>query len=382
MQIKNDKDLKAILLLEDGSFFIGSPFGFPRKVIGEVVFNTGMVGYNESLTDPSYKGQILNFTYPLIGNYGVPSNIKDKWGIPLFFESEKIQVSGLVVSELCKYPSHPTSVRSLHDWMLEEGIPGIEGIDTRELTKRLRDKGVMMGLLDFYYDKHDIDELLSELKSSNKYDEINYANQIELSEPIVYENEGPTIALIDCGVKNNIIRNLLKREFKVIRFPHNVNVEKVLEYDPKGVVLSNGPGNPKKFNETIILINDLIEYNLPLLGICLGNQLVAISLGGDTFKMKYGHRGQNKPAIFLGDGLTYVTSQNHGYAVDLNSLNETGLKVWWINADDKTIEGLAHYKKPIITVQFHPEATPGPYDTTFVFDYFVRMIERGRSIYA
>jgi len=382
MQVENNKEMKSILLLEDGTFFLGYPVGFPKKVIGEVVFNTGMVGYNESITDPSYKGQILTFTYPLIGNYGVPSNLKDRWGIPIYFESDKIQVSAIVVSELCKNPSHPTSVKSLNDWLYEEGIPGIEGIDTRELTKKLREKGVLMGILDLYDDKPDIDELYAQLKKATRYDEINYSKELDLKKEIVYENEGPTIALIDCGSKYNILRNLLKRGFKVVRFPCNYSLDKVLSYDPKGVVISNGPGNPKKFEETIELVKGFVELNIPLLGICLGNQLVALACGGTTFKMKYGHRGQNKPSIFLGNGLTYVTSQNHGYAVDLDSLKDTGLKVWWINADDRTIEGLVHVKKPIITVQFHPEATPGPYDTEFVFDHFMNMIERGRSPYA
>lgn len=373
---------KAILLLEDGTPFFGYQIGFPKKTIGEVVFNTGMVGYNESLTDPSYKGQILTFTYPLIGNYGVPAPVKDKWGIPLNFESEKIQVSGVVVSELCKKPSHPSSVKTLNDWLYEEGIPGIEGIDTRELTKKIREKGVMMGILDFYDDEPNLDELYSELKKSKRYDEIDYSKLLDIKEVVVYENDGPTIAFIDCGTKNNILRNLLKRGFKVVRFPCNSSLDKILSYDPKGVVLSNGPGNPRKFYDTINLVKGLVEINIPTLGICLGNQLVALALGGSTFKMKYGHRGQNKPSIFLGNGLTYVTSQNHGYAVDPDSLKDTGLKIWWINADDKTTEGLAHTKKPIITVQFHPEATPGPYDTEFIFDYFMHMIERGRSIYA
>jgi len=373
--LNKDERLKAILVLEDGSFFEGIGFGYPTTVIGEVVFNTGMVGYTEALTDPSYDGQILVFTYPLIGNYGVPSyEIKDEWGIPIYFESNKIHVRGLVVSELCKNPSHPLSIKSLNKWLYEEKIPGIENVDTRMLTKKLREKGVMMGILKVSNEEIEPEELFLKLKKAETYDKINFLTNVSVKEPIFYKNKGKRIALIDCGVKNSIIRNLLLNNFEVIRFPYNYPLDKILSYSPEGFVICNGPGNPKNYSELIKTVKNIIEYKYPVFGICLGNQIIALSLGGNTFKLKYGHRGQNKPCIFLENYRSYVTSQNHGYAVDPNSLKDTGLQLWWINADDGTVEGLKHEKLPIISVQFHPEASPGPLDSQFVFKIFKKII--------
>jgi carbamoyl-phosphate synthase small subunit len=335
-----------------------------------------MVGYTEALTDPSFKGQILVMSYPLIGNYGVPSYyLTDQWGLPKYFESNNIQIKGLVVSELCNYPSHPYSVKSLNEWLYEEKVPGIEDIDTREIIKRIRKKGAMMGILEVSYEDINVEKLLREIKNVKKYDEIDFSQEIA-KEIKIFENKGPTVVLIDCGVKLSIIRNILEKGFRVIKVPYNISYDEILSYNPSGVIISNGPGNPKKFVKTIETVREIIENKIPTLGICLGNQIIALSLGGDTFKLKYGHRGQNKPCIEITNYVNYITSQNHGYAVDPEKLKNTGLEIWWINADDKTIEGIKHKELPVIAVQFHPEASPGPYDTTFIFDIFKHLINK------
>ncbi|MEM4575950.1 MAG: glutamine-hydrolyzing carbamoyl-phosphate synthase small subunit [Candidatus Nezhaarchaeales archaeon] len=368
-------ELNAALVLEDGSIFLGRGFGFPKKVIGEVVFTTGMVGYPESITDPSYRGQILCFTYPLIGNYGVPNpNIRDTWGLPLHFESDKPQVLGIIIHELCNSPSHWASVKSLHQWLYEEGIPGMYGIDTRKLTKKLRVKGVMMGALEVSEGEVNVDKLFSLLERAQRYERLDLVGEVTIKEPIVYDNRGPTVVVIDCGVKYGIIRNLLRRGLTVVRSPRDSSADDVLKFEPKGILVSNGPGNPEINVKTINTIRDLIEVGIPMLGICLGNQMIALALGASTFKMKFGHRGQNKPSIDMESGICYVTSQNHGFAVREDTLKESGLSLWFLNADDMTVEGLKHRKKPVIAVQFHPEASPGPYDTEFVFDMFVNIM--------
>jgi len=367
--------LSAALVLEDGSVFLGKGFGFPKTVVGEVVFTTGMVGYPESITDPSYRGQILCFTYPLIGNYGVPDpSIRDSWGLPLHYESDEPHVLGVIVHELCEKPSHWASVKGLHEWLYEEKVPGISGIDTRKLTKRLRVKGVMMGALEVSEGDVDVDRLFSLLEKAPRYEHLDLVSEVTIKEPIIYENKRPTVVVIDCGVKYGIIRNLLQRGLTVVRVPRDYDADKILQFDPKGVLVSNGPGNPELNVKTIKTIGDLVEMGVPMLGICLGNQMIALALGASTFKMKYGHRGQNKPCVDLETGICYVTSQNHGFAVREDTLGDTGLSVWFLNADDMTVEGLKHRKKPVIAVQFHPEASPGPYDTEYIFDAFANMM--------
>ncbi len=368
-------NLNAALVLEDGSVFFGKGFGAQKTVVGEVVFTTGMVGYPESITDPSYQGQILCFTYPLIGNYGVPSlDIRDKWGIPLHFESDKPHVLGVIVHELCEKPSHWSNDKSLHQWLLEENIPGIAGVDTRKLTKKLRIKGVMMGSLEVNEGDINVNKLLSILEKAPKYDHLDLVGEVTIKEPIIHENDGPTVVIIDCGVKYGIVRSLLRRGLRVIRVPRDWDADKILELEPKGVLVSNGPGNPELNVKTIKTIRDLVEIGIPILGICLGNQMIALALGASTFKLKFGHRGQNKPCIDLESGVCYVTSQNHGFAIREDTLKDTGLALWFLNADDMTVEGIKHRKKPLIAVQFHPEASPGPYDTEYVFDLFVNMM--------
>jgi carbamoyl-phosphate synthase small subunit len=372
----SSKNKKAILLLEDGTFFVGKGFGAVGKISGEVVFSTSMVGYPEALTDPSYKGQVLTLTYPLVGNYGVPPYDLN-FGIPLYFESDRIQVQGLVIHELCHEPYHWASTRTLDKWLSDEGIPGIYGVDTRRLTKKLRVHGVMLGILQVCKAGEDpnLDKLLKEAKSIPDPNLTDLVRQVSVKEPIHYKVEGKhTVVLIDCGVKYNIIRNLLKRGISVIRVPYDFSAKEIMEYKPSGVFLSNGPGDPKKCVKTIDCTRELVE-KVPLMGICLGAQILALAMGGDTYKLKYGHRSQNQPALDLKTNLCYITTQNHGYAIANESIKKTPLEAWFMNPNDKTVEGVKHKSKPVFAVQWHPEASPGPYDTEFLFDSFAKMLE-------
>ena len=374
---KAQKTGKAILVLEDGSTFVGYGFGAPKKVSGEIVFSTSMVGYPESLTDPSYKGQILTFTYPLVGNYGVPPYDKEN-GVLKSFESDDIKVTGFIVHELCKNPFHWASTRTLDQWLKDEDVPGIYGIDTRKLTKKLRVKGVMLGILIVCEDDEepDMSKLLTEVKTVQDPNSTDLAKQVTVKEPILYKVEGnKTAVLIDCGVKYGIIRNLLRRGFDVIRVPYDFTAEQIMEYNPDGVMISNGPGDPKNCGKTVEAVRELMDKNMPMMGVCLGTQILALAVGGDTYKLKYGHRSQNQPALDLETGRCYITTQNHGYTVERNSLKGTGLEVWFMNANDKTVEGVKHKTKPAFALQWHPEASPGPYDTEFLFDRFKKLAE-------
>jgi carbamoyl-phosphate synthase small subunit len=360
--------------LQDGSYFIGQGFGATKKVSGEVVFSTSMVGYPEALTDPSYYGQILTLTYPLIGNYGVPP-LKAEFNIPLYFESDNIKVTGLVVQELCERPYHWASVKTLDEWFRSENIPGLAMVDTRRLTKKLRTQGVMLGILQVCEENEEVDveRLIREVKEVEDPNLTDLVAAVTVKEPIHYEFSGTKpIVVIDCGVKYGILRSILKRRLNVVRVPYDFSAKEILEYNPLGVVISNGPGDPKKCEKTIESVRELVEEDIPIMGICLGNQILALALGGDTYKLKYGHRSQNQPALNLEDGRCYITTQNHGYAVNAETLNGTGLKVWYINANDKTVEGLKHEGKRAFAFQWHPEATPGPYDTEFLFDEFLK----------
>jgi carbamoyl-phosphate synthase small subunit len=373
---KKSMNKKAVLILEDGTFFVGKGFGSSKKTSGEVVFSTSMVGYPEALTDPSYKGQVLTLTYPLVGNYGVPPYDLNL-GLPLYFESDRIQVQGLVIHELCHHPYHWASTRTLDKWLSDEGIPGIYGVDTRHITKKLRAHGVMLGILKVYEagEEPDIDKLLTEAKNIPDPNLTDLAGQVSVKEPVTYKVDGKrTVVLIDCGVKYNIIRNLLKRGISVVRVPYDFSAKEIMEYKPNGVFLSNGPGDPKKCVKTVDAVRELVE-KVPLMGICLGAQIVALALGGDTYKLKYGHRSQNQPALDLKTNRCYITTQNHGYAIQNESIEKTPLEAWFVNPNDKTVEGVKHKTKPVFAVQWHPEAAPGPYDTEFLFDTFAKMLE-------
>jgi len=368
----------AKLMLEDGSIFEGIGFGYPSEIAGEVVFNTGMVGYTETLTDPSYRGQMLCLTYPLVGNYGVPSfDIKDQHGMPKFFESDNIQIKALLIHELSDTASHWSAVKTLDQWLYEEKIPGIYGIDTRELTKKLRVDGVMMGALAVSENSID-DSNLKKILAGAKYEGLNFMPEVSTNKPKEYGNkDNDCVVVLDTGVKYSIIRNIIRTGYRVIRLPWDATYEQIMTYNPKGVVISNGPGDPKVCTSTIKTATRLIKTDIPTLGICLGNQILALAGGADTYKLKFGHRGQNKPCIDKRNSHVYVTSQNHGYGIDPKSLAKTGFKLWFSNADDDTVEGIEHRSKPIIAVQFHPEASPGPYDCMFVFDRFKKIIVDG-----
>lgn len=346
------------LILEDGSSFDGFSFGYKAAVAGEVVFNTGMVGYPESLTDPSYRGQILSLSYPLIGNYGVPGESK-KDGLKQNFESDKIQVTGLIISDYSKAHSHWNSSISLSEWLTQHKIPALCGIDTRALTKKLRQRGVMLGKIIFNKN--------IELYDPNRE---NLVASVSIKEPIIYGMGKTRLLLLDCGAKNNIIRSLVARDASVMVVPwdHDISKER---FD--GLLISNGPGDPKMCRPTIENIRKVMQKNIPIMGICMGNQLLALAAGADTYKLKYGHRSQNQPCIDTKTGRAYITSQNHGFAVDKKSLPR-GWKESFVNANDGTNEGIRHSSKPFFSVQFHPEACPGPMDTAFLFDRFIDMI--------
>lgn len=355
----------ARLILQDGTIFRGKSFGADVSAPGEVVFNTGMVGYPESLTDPSYKGQILVLTYPLIGNYGVPGNDKDKYGLPLNFESEKIQAEGLIVADYSQNYSHYAAAKSLAQWLKDEGKPAIFGIDTRQLTKKLREKGVMLG-------KIVLDDLDVELSDPNLR---NLSADVAVEKKTAYDVKGKrTVVLIDCGVKLNIIRSLMNRNCNVVRVPWDYDFLNDKELDFDGIVISNGPGDPKMCTTTIKNIAAAMKKGIPTFGICLGNQILALAAGGDTYKLKYGHRSQNQPCINTETKRCYITTQNHGFAVNMKTM-PSGWEELFVNANDGTNEGLRHKNKPFMSVQFHPEFSPGPTDAEFLFDEFMRMMK-------
>jgi carbamoyl-phosphate synthase small subunit len=353
-------DKKIKLWLEDGTMVEGRSFGADKSISGEVVFNTAMTGYPESLTDPSYKGQILVLTYPLIGNYGVP--VKEKEDAMLkFFESSKLHISGMVISDYTEEYSHWNAEKSLGDWLKEHDIPGIYNVDTRKLTKILREKGSMLGKI--IVDEKDID-----LYDPNQD---NLVSQVSIDEKKVYGDGKYKVLLIDCGVKYNIIRCLLERDTTVIRVPWDYDYTKE-EYD--GLFISNGPGDPKMCQATIRNLKNSFEQEKPVFGICLGNQLMALASGADTYKLKYGHRSHNQPVLGIGTKRAYITSQNHGFAIDNSSLQK-GWKPLFINLNDDTNEGMIHVSKPFFSTQFHPEASGGPTDTAFLFDNFIDKIK-------
>jgi len=367
-----DDGRAAVLALEDGTIFRGSGFGARLDVSGEVVFNTSMIGYPELLTDPSYHEQIVVMTYPILGSYGVPPySLCDEHGLPLHYESDSIKVKGYAIHSLSR-PSHWSSDRKLEDWMDQEKVPGIRGIDTRAVTRKIRTNGTMLGLLktsDSEIGQEQVEAELSRLTDPNNKDLV---RDVTPSEPIHYvNNSDATVVVLDCGVKYGIVRSLLASGASVVRVPYDYSVNEILEFEPRRIVISNGPGDPKKCTQTIDTVRELLETDIPILGICLGMQILALAAGADTYKLKFGHRAVNHPCLDVQTGRCYITTQNHGYSVSSESLAETKFSPRFVNINDKTIEGISHAEKAITGVQWHPESSPGPYDTRFLFDQFM-----------
>jgi len=358
--------MKAYLILEDGSKFEGKLFGAVKDTIGEVVFNTGMTGYQEVLTDPSYAGQIVVMTYPLIGNYGI--NGED-------FESYKPHVKGFIVREACMEPSNWRSDKTLHEYLKENDIVGLEGIDTRTLTKILREKGTMVGVIttDQNISQDKVDELFK------KFSMRDVVLEVTAKEPYKIEGSGPRVAVLDYGIKQNILRMLKQRGCDITVFPATSGFHEIASINPDGILLSNGPGDPKVLIEGIEVIKKLIDLKKPIFGICLGHQLLSLAFGGDTYKLKYGHRGCNHPVKDYRLDRVFITSQNHGYAVNQDSIRDKGLEITHINVNDGTVEGMRHRSLPVMSVQYHPEASPGPMDSSYLFDQFMELIERQRG---
>ena len=358
---------KSYLVLEDGTVFEGEPFGYRASATGEVVFSTGMSGYQESLTDPSFRGQILVMTYPLIGNYGINDD---------YHQSEQVHTRGLVVREYCKEPSPMYGGRTLDDFLKCNKVPGISGIDTRDVVIRIRTKGTFKGAIT--EDKDGIEDLIKELQRMPSPSESNLVDEVSSKKIEKYDfGKEMCVGLLDCGEKSGILRDLALR-FNVTVFPYNTPADVIMDNKVKGILLSNGPGDPSHpdiLRTTAKTVSDL-SVQIPMFGICLGSQIVGVAMGGKTYKMKFGHRGSNQPVKY--DGRVFITSQNHGFAVDENSLEGKDLIANQINVNDGTVEGLRHRDLPVFTSQYHPEASPGPWDTSFLFDRFAGALKEGR----
>ena len=353
--------MKAFLILEDGHVFQGTSIGSTKEVISEIVFNTSMTGYLEVMTDPSYAGQAVCMTYPLIGNYGIC--YEDQ-------ESSRPWVDGFIVRELSRIPSNFRCEDTIQHFLEKNNIPGIAGIDTRALTKILREKGTMNGMITVNED-YNLDEIIPRLKA---YTTGKVVEKVTCKEKYVLEGDGPKVALMDFGAKHNIARSLNERGCQVTVYPALTTAEEILADKPDGIMLSNGPGDPKECTSIIAEIKKLYDSDTPIFAICLGHQLMALATGADTHKMKYGHRGGNHPVKDLQTGRVYISSQNHGYVVDTDKLDDSVAVPAFINVNDKTNEGLSYVGKNIFTVQFHPEACPGPQDSSYLFDRFIEMM--------
>ncbi|MBQ5431091.1 MAG: carbamoyl phosphate synthase small subunit [Lachnospiraceae bacterium] len=353
--------MKAFLILEDGTVFTGVSIGANREIISEVVFNTSMTGYLEVLTDPSYAGQAVTMTYPLIGNYGITDDA----------ESDRSYVSAYIVRELSRMPSNFRCKGSIQDFLVEQDIPGIAGIDTRALTRILRDKGTMNGMITTT-EYTDLSEVLPKIKAYQVGDVV---SKVTCKEKKHLAGDGKRVALLDLGAKRNIARSLNERGCDVTIFPAHTPAQEIIDFRPDGIMLSNGPGDPKDCGDIIAEVKKLYDSNLPIFAICLGHQLMALANGLDTHKLKYGHRGGNHPVKDLETGRVYISSQNHGYVVDTDTLDPKVATPAFVNVNDGTNEGLKYTDKNIFTVQFHPEACPGPQDSGYLFDRFINMME-------
>ena len=358
--------MKAFLILEDGHVFTGRSIGSTREAVSEIVFNTSMTGYLEVLTDPSYAGQAVVMTYPLIGNYGIC--YED-------MESERPWVDGFIVRELSRMPSNFRSEDTIQNFLEKNDIPGICGIDTRALTKILRESGTMNGMITTD-ENYNMDEVMKKLKAYSTGDEV---SKVSCREKKVLPGDGYKVALLDLGAKKNIPRSLNERGCEVTIYPSSTTAEEIIASRPDGIMLSNGPGDPKACVQVIKEIRKLYETEIPIFAICLGHQLMALATGADTFKLKYGHRGGNHPVKDMETGRVYISSQNHGYAVDPESLDPQVAVPAFTNVNDGTNEGLKYVGKNIFTVQYHPEACPGPQDSSYLFDRFLKMMEEKKN---
>lgn len=353
------------LILEDGSVYKGYGFGSDKEMTGEVVFNTAMTGYQETLSDPSYNGQIVTFTYPLIGNYGI--NRDD-------YETISPTIKGMIVREVNHKPSNFRSEFSLSEVLKDLDIPGIAGIDTRSLTRKIREFGTIKGVITSI--DRDVQTVLSELKQNQL--PTNQIEQVSTTRAFVSSGRGYRVVLLDCGAKSGILRELNARDCDIVVVPHNASAKEILRQKPDGIMLSNGPGDPTDVPETIETIRELIS-KVPIFGICMGHQLIALASGAKTYKLKFGHRGANQPVKNLKTGRVDITSQNHGYAVDIDSLKDTDLELTHIAVNDGTCEGLRHKKYPVFSVQYHPEAAPGPHDPNYLFDEFIENMKQFKN---
>lgn len=352
--------MKAFLILEDGTVFKGTSIGSAREVISEIVFNTSMTGYLEVMTDPSYAGQAVVMTYPLIGNYGITPDM----------ESVRPWIDGYIVRELSRMPSNFRCEGTIQDFLVKYDIPGISGIDTRALTKILREKGTMNGMITTD-ENYNLDEVLPKIRS---YQVRNVVDKVTCKEKYVLKGGSKKVALLDLGAKKNIAKSLHDRDCEVTVYPAHTPAEEILASHPDGIMLSNGPGDPKECQDIIREIRKLYESDTPIFAICLGHQLMALATGADTHKLKYGHRGGNHPVRDLADGRVYISSQNHGYVVDMDTLDPAVARPAFVNVNDGTNEGVRYIGKNIFTVQFHPEASPGPWDSAYLFDEFIQMM--------
>ncbi len=354
--------MKAVLGLEDGTVIKGKGFGAEGVALGELVFATSFTGYEEALTDPSYNGQILMMTYPLIGNYGVSYEN---------FQSEGIKTEGFVVREICDHPSHPKSKSTLHEFLEKEGIPGICDVDTRMLTILTREKGTMRAALITGDD--DGDRAVQLAKEQKPISELDLISKVTCAEPYQIKGRGKRFVVMDLGVKQSILSGLSQRDVDIVVVPADATLQQIQEYEPDALLLSNGPGDPMQAKNAISIANDLVG-KIPIFGIGLGHQVIALALGAKTYKLKFGHRGANQPVKDVDTGKIYITSQNHGFAVDSDSLNDTELRVTQVNVNDSTVEGLRHTSLPIMSAQYYPEVVPSPRDVEFSFDAFMKII--------
>ncbi|WP_409199797.1 glutamine-hydrolyzing carbamoyl-phosphate synthase small subunit [Methanobrevibacter sp. DSM 116169] len=357
-------EIEAKIALEDGTVIKGEGFGHETTIAGEVVFATGMTGYTESLTDPSFKGDILMSTYPLEGNHGV----SEDW-----YQSNKVHAEGFIVREVCRNVSNFSAQKTLDEFLKEFKVPGISGVDTRDLTIKIRELGSMRGALST--DNADDDELIAMACNHPHITDIDLVPKVSTKEIKNFgEDFNKKVAIIDCGVKKNIINSFLDREIGITLFPYDTDYKTILDYSPQGLMISCGPGNPDRVSETISTVQK-IANRLPLFGICMGQQLIAKSFGAKSYKMKFGHRGANQPVKDLESGKVFMTSQNHGFTIDKESLSDTDLELTQVNLNDGTSEGISHKELSMLCIQYHPEAGPGPNDTRFIFDDFTKMMD-------